>query len=188
MCIDACDSVMDKVGKPRGLIRYMSDREMHGEVLPPLHKRTRVLVYSSIILLSVLGILYGLTHINPLQLTVLHERQPLFIRMSDGSIANKYTIKAVNKTGMDIPVKLKVEGIEVLAMLVNDGAPVVLPPTNMIPFQVLLRARPESLKQVNTPIRFEMEAEGDHKIELEYKSVFVRPQETEDEHEREGRD
>ncbi|HTN95253.1 MAG TPA: cytochrome c oxidase accessory protein CcoG [Gallionella sp.] len=189
MCIDACDSVMDKVGKPRGLIRYMSDREMHGEVLSPLYKRTRVLVYSSIILFSVLGILYGLTHINPLQLTVLHERQPLFIRMSDGSIANKYTIKAVNKTGMDIPIKLKVEGIEVLAMLVNDGAPVVLPPANMIPFQVLVRARPEGLRQVNTPIKFELEAEGDHnKIELEYKSVFVRPQDTEVEHEHEGRD
>jgi cytochrome c oxidase accessory protein FixG len=190
MCIDACDSVMDKVGKPRGLIRYMSAMEMQGEKLPPLYKRTRVLVYSSIILLSALGILYGLTHINPLQLTVLHERQPLFIRMSDGSIANKYTIKAVNKTGSDVPIKLKVEGIDVLSMVVNDGAPVVLSATNMIPFQVLVRARPESLKHQNTPIRFEMEAEGEHKIELEYKSVFVRPQDTEDEDEleHEGRD
>ena len=183
LCIDACNSVMDKVGKPRGLIRYMSLREMQGETLPPLYKRARVIVYSSIILLAGLGILYGLTHINPLQLTVLHERQPLFIRMSDGSIENKYTIKAVNKTGMEIPVRLKVEGIEVLSMLVNDGAPVVLPPSNMIPFQVLVRARPETLKQVNTPVEFELEAEGDHKIELEYKSVFVRPQVTEDEHE-----
>jgi hypothetical protein len=76
--------------------------------------------------------------------------------------------------------------------VVNDGAPVVLSATNIIPFQVLVRARPESLKHQNTPIRFEMEAEGEHKIELEYKSVFVRPQDTEDEdeheHEHEGRD
>jgi len=73
-------------------------------------------------------------------------------------------------------------------MLVNDGAPVVLSATNMVPFQVLVRARPESLKHQNTPIEFEMAAEGEHKIELEYKSVFVRPHEDEDEHEHEGRD
>jgi polyferredoxin len=127
-----------------------------------------------------------LTHINPLQLTVLHERQPLFIRMSDGSIENKYTIKAVNKTGKDVPVRIKVEGIKVLSVLVNDGDPVVLSSTNLIPFQVLVRARPETLKYENTPIKFELEAEGDNKIELEYKSVFIRPHE--DEHEHKERD
>jgi cytochrome c oxidase accessory protein FixG len=186
MCIDACNSVMDKVGKPRGLIRYMSVMEMQGEVLPPLYKRPRVLVYSSIILLSAAGILFGLTHINPLQLTVLHERQPLFIRMSDGSIENKYTIKALNKTGTDIPVKIMVEGIKVLSVLVNDGDPVVLSSTNVVPFQVLVRVRPESLQRENTPIRFELDAEGDDKIELEYESVFVRPHE--DEHEAKERE
>jgi cytochrome c oxidase accessory protein FixG len=180
MCIDACNSVMDKVGKPRGLIRYMSSNQMHGEGLP-LHKRMRVLVYGTIIMLSALDIMYELAHIKPLQLTVLHERQPLFIRMSDGSIENKYTIKAVNKTGTDVPVKLEVEGIEVLSMVVNDGAPVVLPSSNMIPFHVLLRARPETLKHHNTPIEFEMKVEGEYKTELEYKSVFVRPHEIEDE-------
>jgi polyferredoxin len=188
MCIDACNSVMDKVGKPRGLIRYMSGREMEGEVLPSLFKRTRVIVYSSIILLSAAGILYGLTHINPLQLTVLHERQPLFIRMSDGSIANKYTIKAVNKTGADIPVRIKVEGIKALSVLVNDGNPVVLSPMHVVPFQVLVRAMPESLKHENTPIQFELETQGDDKIELEYESVFVRPHEDEYEDKEKGKD
>jgi polyferredoxin len=96
--------------------------------------------------------------------------------MSDGSIENKYTIKAVNKTGVDIPVKIKVEGIKVLSSLVNDGNPVVLSPTNVIPFQVLVRVRPELLQSVNTPIRFELETEGNDKTELEYESVFVGPQ------------
>jgi polyferredoxin len=114
-----------------------------------------------------------------LQLTVLHERQPLFIRMSDGSIENKYTIKALNKTGADIPVRIKVEGIAGLYVLVNDGNPVVLSSTNVIPFQVLVRAKLEQLKSVNTPISFELEEEGDDKIELEYESVFVGPQKIE---------
>jgi cytochrome c oxidase accessory protein FixG len=184
MCIDACNSVMDKVGKPRGLIRYMSQRDMLGEFQPPFYKRMRVIVYSSIILLATAYILYGVTHIEPLQLTVLHERQPLFIRMSDGSIVNKYTIKAVNKTGKNVPVKIKVEGIQVESVLVNNGDPVVLSPANLVPFHVLVRARPELLKHDKTPVKFEMETEGEDRIELEYESVFVRQHEHDDDMER----
>ena len=186
MCIDACDSVMDKVGKPRGLIRYMSQREMQGELVPPLFKRTRVIVYGSIILFATAYILYGVTHIEPLQLTVLHERQPLFIRMSDGSVVNKYTIKAVNKTGKNVPVRIKVEGMPVQSVLVNNGDPVVLSPASLVPFHVLVRAKPELLKHEKTRITFELETENDDNTELEYKSVFVRPHEHEDEDEMES--
>jgi len=175
MCIDACNSVMEKVGKPRNLIRYMSEREMQGEILPPLYKRVRVIVYSSIIMLAAVGILYGLTHITPFQLTVLHERQPLFIRMSDGSIANKYIIKAVNKTGAVAPVQIQVEGITGLSVIVNNGEPVLLPAENMIPFNVLVRVRPEELKKVDTPIRFTLTQTGGDELVLEYESVFIGP-------------
>jgi len=96
MCIDACDSIMDKVNRPRGLIRYASEKGMAGEVLPPLFKRPRVIAYSSIFLLAVGGIIYGLTHIPPVELSVVHERQPLFIQMGNGTVQNKYTIKALN--------------------------------------------------------------------------------------------
>ena len=150
-------------------------------MVPPFYKRTRVIVYGSIILLATAYILYGVTHIDPLQLTVLHERQPLFIRMSDGSIVNKYTIKAVNKTGKNVPVRIKVEGMPVQSVLVNNGDPVVLPPANLVPFHVLVRARPELLKHEKTRITFELETESDDSTELEYKSVFVRPHEHEDE-------
>jgi hypothetical protein len=63
---------------------------------------------------------------------------------------------------------------------------VVLSSTNVVPFQVLVRVRPESLQRENTPIRFELDAEGDDKIELEYESVFVRPHK--DEHEAKERE
>ncbi len=175
LCLDACDAVMEKVGKPLGLIRYASENEIQGTQPPPLFKRPRVLVYGTILLLAAGGILYGLTHIAPVQLTVLHERQPLFIRMSDGSIANKYTIKAVNKTGANLPVKIRAEGIEGSTIRVNDDVPVVLSPEKVVPFRVYVRVRPEQLRAVDTPIRFVLESEGEDKIELEYESVFVGP-------------
>ncbi len=175
MCIDACDSVMEKVGRPKGLIRYMSEKEMLGERLPPLYRRPRVIVYSAIFLLSVSGILYGLTHIPPVELSVVHERQPLFMQMSDGSIQNKYTFKAVNKTPEDLRLRLSVSGVPGLQLLAADGDTVTLKSGKTIPFHVFLRARRTQLKQANTPVRFRLQGIDKPEISLEYESVFIGP-------------
>ncbi|MDX8407226.1 MAG: cytochrome c oxidase accessory protein CcoG [Mariprofundaceae bacterium] len=174
MCIDACDGVMEKVGKPRGLIRYMSDKEMHGEVLPPLFKRPRVIIYSSIFLLSVLGILYGLTHIPPVELSVVHARQPLFMQMSDGSIQNKYTIKAVNKTPDDLHMKIEVSGVP--GLKISGGKDeIVLKSGKLIPIHLFLRASTRDLSAANTPILIKLKGVDRADIQLAYESVFVGP-------------
>ena len=175
LCIDACDHVMEKVGKPKGLIRYMSDKEMDGEVLPPLYKRPRVLVYATILLLAASGITYGLTHIPPVELSIVHERQPLFVQMRDGSIQNKYTIKAVNKTPEDIPIRLTVDGIPGLAVTAGEGEELVLKSGKMIPFHVFVRAMPDQLNKRKTAVHFVLQGSGDPALKYEYESVFVGP-------------
>ena len=175
MCIDACDEVMEKVGKAKGLIRYMSDKEMDGEVLPAVWKRPRVLVYGSILLLMFSGIIYGLTHIPPVELSIVHERQPLFVQMKDGSIQNKYTIKAVNKTPNDMPIRLTVNGIPGLTVSAGDGEELVLKSGKMIPFHVFVRAMPNHLKSKKTPINFVIVGTAESDPRLEYESVFVGP-------------
>ncbi len=175
MCIDACDHVMEKVGKPKGLIRYMSDKELDGEVLPPIWKRPRVLVYSTILTLAFSGIVFGLTHIPPVELSIVHERQPLFVQMKDGSIQNKYTIKAVNKTPKDMPIRLTVDGIPGLTMVAGDGERLVLKAGKMIPFHVFVRAMPDQLSKRKTPIRFVLAGTDDPTVKLTYESVFVGP-------------
>ena len=62
LCLDACDSVMDKINRPRGLIRYASLDEINGKPKVPLKKRPRVLIYFAIMIFSIVGLLYGLTH------------------------------------------------------------------------------------------------------------------------------
>jgi len=176
LCIDACDSIMDKVGKPRGLIRYLSQKEMEGDTLPPLLKRPRVITYSAIFLLAIAGIVYGLSHIAPVELIVVHERQPLFMRMSDGSIQNKYTIKAVNKTEGDLHMRLKVASdIDGLALARGTDTEVVLKAEKMIPFNVFLRADRRVLKKANTPVEFVLENIEDGTLKVEYESVFIGP-------------
>ena len=56
LCIDACDAVMDKVGKSRGLVRYASLDEIDGKPTLKLYQRPSPLVYLGIILLA--AILY----------------------------------------------------------------------------------------------------------------------------------
>ncbi len=107
LCIDACDSVMQKVGKATGLIRYMSlDEIKFKQTLKAIYKRPRVIVYSAILGIALGFLLYGLSHIARLDLTVLHDRRPLFVQLSDGSIRNKYLVKVMNKTDQTMAVAL----------------------------------------------------------------------------------
>lgn len=59
LCIDACDVVMDKIGKPRGLIRYASLDELSGKPRKTMYQHPRTLVYLGIILLALGGIVWG---------------------------------------------------------------------------------------------------------------------------------
>ncbi|MDX8397643.1 MAG: cytochrome c oxidase accessory protein CcoG [Mariprofundaceae bacterium] len=174
MCIDACDSIMDKVDRPRGLIRYASRKEMDGESLPTLFKRPRVVSYSIVLLLATIGIIYGLTHIPPVELSIIHERQPLFIQMSDGSIKNRYTIKAVNKTAMDLPMRVRILGSDAIHIVGGENMKLVLKSGKVTPAHIFLIARPEKLKEKHTPIRFVLESVEPDSIGIEYDSVFIK--------------
>jgi polyferredoxin len=64
-------------------------------------------------MLIVAGImLYALTSRSDLALNVLHDRNPLYVRLSDGSIRNAYTIRVINKRGEEQRVALAVEGLD----------------------------------------------------------------------------
>ncbi len=109
LCIDACNAVMDKVGRPRGLIRYASLDEIEGRPAPAMIARPRVWVYGVILVMALSGIIYGLSSLSAIELKVLHERAPLFVQLSDGSIQNKYVLKLLNKTNQDLMISVSVE-------------------------------------------------------------------------------
>ncbi|MBX3576704.1 MAG: cytochrome c oxidase accessory protein CcoG [Rhizobiaceae bacterium] len=126
LCIDACDSVMDKLGRERGLISYATLADYRQNlafataggtvsVQPALVRpaggaladgiahfhlrkifRPRTLVYFAAWSLVGLLLLYGLLSRDRLQVNVLHDRNPQFVVLSDGSIRNGYTVKLLN--------------------------------------------------------------------------------------------
>ena len=174
LCIDACDAVMDKVDRPRGLIRYASYDELEGLPQPVPWKRPRVIVYAAIMSLALAGIVYGLASLSTLELNVLHERQPLFVQQSDGSIQNRYTLKLLNKTPDVLEVKIEARGLPGLAVI-GAEEPVAIAPGKVSTVVVFLRVPGEQLAEAYSPVTFEVAVPDDPAIREAVESVFVGP-------------
>lgn len=116
LCIDACDDIMRKVDLPTGLIAYDTESRIEARAEGREEKfhiiRPRSLYYA--LVLAIVGsiMMYALLNRAPLELNVLHDRNPLFVQLSDGDIRNGYDIKILNKTHDDRMFSLSVEGIE----------------------------------------------------------------------------
>ncbi len=115
LCIDACDDIMRKVGRPTGLIAYDTDEAVSlraaGNV--PHYKliRTRTVLYAVMIALISALILWGYTSKSTYEFNVLKDRSPPFIKLSDGRVRNGYTLKLVNKSTITQAVDVSVQGL-----------------------------------------------------------------------------
>lgn len=94
-CIDACDDVMDKMGYPRGLIRYSTQNAIDGKSTRVM--RPRVILYGAL-LLAVFGAwAWGVTHRTALIVEAMRDRNALYRVVEGGEIENDYTLRVVNK-------------------------------------------------------------------------------------------
>ena len=94
---------MGQIGRPAGLIAYDTDinaqRRLAGK--PPLYRlvRARTILYAAIIALVGGIMLYSLATRSNMSVNVLHERNPLYVQLSDGGVRNDYTVRILNKGG-----------------------------------------------------------------------------------------
>jgi cytochrome c oxidase accessory protein FixG len=101
LCIDACDTIMSKLGRATGLIAYDTDinikRRTEGK--PAFFKivRLRTLLYSAVIAIAGGIMIYALATRDSEGISVIHDRNPMYVRLSDGALRNGYTIRIVNK-------------------------------------------------------------------------------------------
>ncbi|EIE53122.1 protein rdxA [Salipiger aestuarii] len=117
LCIDACDDVMARIGKPRGLIDYLAlsdePRERAGHTPRPIWAhvfRPRVIVYTALWSLVGVGLVIALFLRPDVEMTVAPVRNPTFVVLSDGSIRNTYDVRLRNKHGEDRPYALSIDG------------------------------------------------------------------------------
>lgn len=114
LCIDACNAVMDKVGKPRGLISYatLSDHAAKKTSNFKSFIRPRTYIYIAFFAAICLGMLVTLLMRDRLDVSVLHDRNPQFVKLSDGSIRNGYTVKILNMIPQPRTFNISIEGIK----------------------------------------------------------------------------
>ena len=95
-CIDVCDDVMDKMGSPRGLIRYTTQHAL--EHKPTKVLRPRTLIYGVILAFLTVGFGVALVLRSPVSLDVIRDRNALYRLTDDGNVDNVYTIRILNKS------------------------------------------------------------------------------------------
>ncbi|MDF1619068.1 cytochrome c oxidase accessory protein CcoG [Defluviimonas nitratireducens] len=123
LCIDACNEMMDKIGKPRGLIGYMAlkdeNLERAGGHPRNIWKhifRPRTLLYFGLWAAIGIGLVVALFMRSPIDFNVTPNRDPLYVIQGDGSVRNIYTLRLRNKAGDDTTFKVSIVGV--------DGQPV----------------------------------------------------------------
>ncbi|MBK3665895.1 cytochrome c oxidase accessory protein CcoG [Bradyrhizobium diazoefficiens] len=134
LCIDACDNVMREIGRPAGLLGYDTDINMQRrrEGKTPIYRiiRARTLVYAAAIAIVGSIMLHALATRATMDVSVLHERNPLFVQLSDGGVRNDYTVRILNK-GTQRSFALEVSGLPGATVRIAgieaspDGKPVV---------------------------------------------------------------
>ncbi|MBY5494368.1 cytochrome c oxidase accessory protein CcoG [Rhizobium ruizarguesonis] len=150
LCIDACDGVMDKLGKPRGLIAYATLSEYAGNMsiatdggMKPVQPakvrnpdgsfvdgvrhfdwriifRPRILFYATVWSLIGIAMVVHLSMRGRLELNVVHDRNPQYVLESDGSIRNGYTLRVLNMVPAPRKIELKISGLEGATMRIPE--------------------------------------------------------------------
>jgi cytochrome c oxidase accessory protein FixG len=129
LCIDACDKVMEQVGRPRGLIDYAtledSAKEQAGAAPTPHWKlifHARTLVYLGIWSAIGLALLFALGTRQHLDVSVSKDRNPPYMLLSDGSLRNAFTVKLLNMENRPRKMELSLVGLPG-AMMWSDDMP-----------------------------------------------------------------
>ncbi|HEX2795454.1 MAG TPA: cytochrome c oxidase accessory protein CcoG [Immundisolibacter sp.] len=108
-CIDACDSVMDRVGYPRGLIRYATEAAIEGGKTHVL--RPRIVIYGLLLTALLVGLGTAVALRTPLNVDLIADRGRLYREVGDDQIENVYTLKVVNKSANSERYRATVTGL-----------------------------------------------------------------------------
>lgn len=172
-CIDECDFVMDKIKKPRGLIRFAS---LNGIEKNAKFKFTPRMILYSVILLGLIGLLtYLLSVRTEFSVAVLRTPGMLFQEQPDGRISNLYDFNIVNKTFKQAPISLKLENT--IGELKLIGNQINLLPQEIADRKFLVFIPRSELDKMNTPIKIGVYTENKLITKIQTSFLGPKPQE-----------
>ena len=172
---------MDKVGYPRGLVKYSTQHAMQNkwtasQTLKHIF-RPRVLIYTGILLLVVSLLLGSLLTRKSFKVDVVRDRATLARIVSGGNIENVYRLQIMNAAEKRQHFKVTAEGLYELKVL-TDSEDLTVESTQSRWVSVRLQVPYDSAVPGSYPVRFTIEASDDNETghtQLEEKSVFLIP-------------
>jgi cytochrome c oxidase accessory protein FixG len=176
-CIDACNSVMDKVGEPRGLIRYSTDHAMKNrwssKQMLRHTLRPRVLIYSAVLLLIV-SVFFGTLFMRtPLKVDVIRDRGAMGREVENGMIENVYRLQIMNTDEAPHRYRIQVSGIDSIQL--ETPAEVELAATQSLAVPVRVRIGEGQGSKGSNKIWFTLQAVDQDDVQVKEKAVFFVP-------------
>ncbi len=182
-CIDGCNQVMDKMGYPRGLIRYSSENAMKARLdkggIAKRVLRPRILIYSSILLVVLAAGVLTLLHRDPVKVDVMRDRTPMMAASGEGRVENVYRLQIMNTDETPRSFLISVSGLPEMRLDMR-GNPVELPGAAQRMVPVRVSAVPRAGQHGSLDIQFHIEARpvgaaGGSSVTLEERARFVVP-------------
>lgn len=177
-CIDVCDQVMDKMGYPRGLIRYSTEHAIAQhwgwkEIVRHIF-RPRIFLYSAILFLIVAALVWALATKTELRVDVIRDRGVMAREVSGGLIENVYQLQVMNVSETARRYRIQVTGLDRL-QLVGDSL-IEMPPSSVQAVAVTVRAPPESGREGANTIFFDIaSSDGSPRAAVHEKATFFIP-------------
>jgi cytochrome c oxidase accessory protein FixG len=176
-CIDVCDDVMDKVGYPRGLIRYTTQNGLaQGWSRAQMLRRAlrpRVLVYGGILAAITLAVLGSLALRVPLKVDVIRDRGALAREVGQGRIENVYRLQIMNATEVPQTYRVRVEGLPGIELA--SDALVHVDPAEVRSVAARVQLPPGAAGSGSHPIVFDVSAPQEAGLQVREKTTFLVP-------------
>ncbi|MES2319192.1 MAG: cytochrome c oxidase accessory protein CcoG [Pseudomonadota bacterium] len=176
-CVDACNTVMEKIDLPAGLIRYSTSQAMEKKWKPreiaARVLRPRVLIYSALLGLIVVGFGVALALRTPLKLDVIRDRGSMGREVGDGLIENVYRLQIMNTAETAHRFRVNVSGVKGIRLEKNEE--VLLDGASTRAVAVRVQAERGALGKGSNQITFELTAVDEPTLQVHEKAVFIVP-------------
>jgi cytochrome c oxidase accessory protein FixG len=149
-CIDACDDIMTKIQKPKGLIRFSNEQKQHWSHL--FKNRTRLLGYSGLTVIALLGFVFQVAYMESFDAHLNRDRGQLFFYGNDGHIKNAYTLKIHNKTTQRQDYLLTLDDQSENTLKVESNTQISIQPGEKKTINLLLRCQTPCSLASRTPL------------------------------------
>lgn len=156
-CIDVCNDVMERIDRPKGLIRYASEEEIQSGVKWRFTTRAAAYTGVLVVLMTTMGFL--LSERSIVDVKLLRSKSNMYTQLEDDMILNMVNFTAANKSSVDV-------GFE-LSLINSEGSAEIVPTDldslssgELVSGTIMIKLPAEALQGSRTSLEFEVKING----------------------------